>query len=315
MKIVLDCVATPQGLDGRAEHVMQKWAWLGQCFRQAGHEVVYVAGEHQPGERLEGAMYFRPDELALAFKRADWLFVWNGSLADQKRAVALAESMRLRVMRAELGWLPQHKTLYFDTRGTGPDSTLADWVPRRLLTDAEEAALKARLREYRRCLRQYISPSLPDVTLEPPFVLVPLQVEDDSQIVHFSKFDSMQPFIDRVASMRPNKRLVFKLHPRAGKGKSAYRWPEGCAVVSSGLAELLEKCDEVITINSTVGIEAMAHGKPVTALGRAFWSAWTRGRGSARLRAFLFELFRRQWLEDWLCESRALKLLHDDIYA
>lgn len=314
MKIVFDCIATNPAHEVHAIHVMGKWAWIGEQFRDAGHSVVFLARSNQPGERLSGAPYLTPERTREACEDADWYFVWNGGLALQKDAAALARSRGARVMFAELGWLPQYRTCYFDPKGVNAHSSLTDWEPERELSNAEQYALRIKLDTYKDMLRRTLAPFSADVNPRSPFVLAPLQIEDDSQIiVHGSKYRNMQTFIDKVAHMRPGKQIVYKLHPKAGKTKGDYKWPKGVLVASRGLADLLVHCDEVITVNSTVGLEGIAFYKPVTALGEAFWKPWGQELHPTRRDAFLYELFRRQWDERWLRTPRVLGLLRGDL--
>jgi len=315
MKIVLYCIATNPAHDVYAVHVMQKWAWIGAQFRNAGHDVVFIAREKQPGPRLQNAPYLPPEEIAAALDGASHLFIWNGALACQKGAAAIAHDAGAVVLYAELGWLPQYRTCYFDHQGVGPRSSISAWtLEGRRLSETESVVLHARLDHYKDFLIRCISPEPADVWPRKPFVLAPLQVEDDSQIVlHGPKYRDMQVFIDEVAAMRPGKQIVYKLHPKADRTRASYRWPPGSLAATRGLADLLVRCDEIITVNSTVGLEGIAFYKPVTALGEAFWAKWGPELHPSRRDAFLYELFRRQWNEAWLRTPRVLGLLEGDL--
>ena len=315
MKIVFNCITTSIRDEAHAVHVMSRWASMGRVFRQAGHETVYVAREGQPGPRLAGARYLPREALDEALERAACLFMWNGLLADQRSAAERAAFAGVRVIRAELGWLPQHKTCFFDPRGVGADCTLADWVFETSLNEAQAGELLERLARYHEFMRTWGGHDTPDADVTPPYALIPLQVEQDSSIVVYGGgIRNMQQVIDRAREIRPRARLVYKLHPKAARTRADYRWPAGAAVATRGLHELLAGCDEVITVNSTVGLEALAYRKPVTVLGRAFWAHAAGESPAARRDAFLYEVFRRQWCEDWLETDRILKLLRGEVH-
>ncbi|WP_374764244.1 capsular polysaccharide export protein, LipB/KpsS family [Yunchengibacter salinarum] len=118
-----------------------------------------------------------------------------------------------------------------------------------------------------------------------PLFLLPLQVAVDSQIRHHSPYDGMEPVIaDVLASFRdhapPGAHLAIKHHPMdrgfrhygrlirrtarrlglEGRVHHGTDWP---------LAPLLAVCRGVVTVNSTVALEALWAGVPVCCLGQA----------------------------------------------
>lgn len=122
----------------------------------------------------------------------------------------------------------------------------------------------------------------------PPFFLVALQVYNDSQIRVHSPWRRIEDFIEwtihSFAYHAPhNTMLVIKHHPM-DRGhtdyaptirKCASRYRVGARVVyvhDAHLPSLLHRCDGVVTINSTTGLQAMYHGVPVIALGRTFYA-------------------------------------------
>jgi capsular polysaccharide export protein len=112
-------------------------------------------------------------------------------------------------------------------------------------------------------------------------ILCPLQVETDTQIVlHSPQIRTMQELVDAVTAgvaefnrTAPRKACVlFKIHPMEARqpridGDAAF------LINESNVPEILaRRCDLVVTINSTAGIEAIEHNKPVITLGNAFYS-------------------------------------------
>lgn len=121
-----------------------------------------------------------------------------------------------------------------------------------------------------------------------PFVLVPLQVSSDSQVSLGSDYAGMEPFIAELiasfASHAPRKeRLAFKHHPR-DRGYNHYgalirdlagRHGVGDRVLyfhDGPLGPILKRSKAVLTINSTVGIQALYHAVPTKVLGRTFYN-------------------------------------------
>ncbi len=151
-----------------------------------------------------------------------------------------------------------------------------------------------------------------------PLFFFPLQLDDDYQMRVHSPFRATQAAIDYVLSSfsrhtPPTARLAVKLHPLdnglldwAGMVRQAaleYMISERVTVLDGGeLPKVLALSHAVVTVNSTVGAEALNKGLPVIALGKAvydipgltfqgdldeFWSQ------AAPPDAELFEAFRR----------------------
>lgn len=136
--------------------------------------------------------------------------------------------------------------------------------------------------------------TLPDL---PPGhrILVPGQVEDDASIrLGAGAVRSNLALLQAVREANPGAVIVFKPHPDVEAGLRPG------AVDAAGLADvvarhadplaLIAACDQVWTMTSTLGFEALLRGKPVTCLGAPFYAGWglTRDLGPVpdrRLRA------------------------------
>ncbi len=112
------------------------------------------------------------------------------------------------------------------------------------------------------------------VELPKKYIFVPLQVNMDTQIVVHSNFRNMQEFIDLVEktfySLNSDFQLVFKVHPME-KGVVNYKFNKKSMVVDNDTKELIKNSEFLITINSTVGFEAIQEYKKVIVLGEAFY--------------------------------------------
>ena len=117
------------------------------------------------------------------------------------------------------------------------------------------------------------------------YVLVPLQVHNDSQILRHSRFGSVANFIDEVlasfAVHSPAEQLlVFKHHP-LDRPYNDYRRHIARRAAALGVAHrvhyihdqhlptLLMHAAGVVTVNSTTGLQSMYHGTPVITLRRS----------------------------------------------
>jgi capsular polysaccharide export protein len=118
--------------------------------------------------------------------------------------------------------------------------------------------------------------------------LVPLQVSSDSQISLGSHYPGMEPFIEEMihsfaAHGRPGDLLAFKHHPRDRGynhyGKLVRRLAREHGVQQrvlyfhdGPLGPILKRARAVVTINSTVGLQALYHGRPTKVLGQTFYN-------------------------------------------
>jgi capsular polysaccharide export protein len=148
--------------------------------------------------------------------------------------------------------------------------------------------------------------------------LFPLQLESDSQILFHSPFKRLTPALDLVlesfARFAPGEaRLIVKEHPL---DPGLYDWRRATldAAAKLGIADrvvyirgkrvepILQDCAGVVTLNSTVGVLALAAEVPVIALGKAIYDmpglTFQRGLNrfwneAARPDAAIFDAFRR----------------------
>lgn len=112
------------------------------------------------------------------------------------------------------------------------------------------------------------------IRLPTKYIFIPLQVNTDTQILIHSDFKDMQEFISLVEkefySLESDISLVFKIHPME-QGIVEYRFDSRSLVVNSDTNELVKNSECVVTINSTVGFEAIEKHKKVLVLGEAFF--------------------------------------------
>jgi capsular polysaccharide export protein len=130
--------------------------------------------------------------------------------------------------------------------------------------------------------------TIQDLQKDPdPLFLFPLQLDCDYQMRVHSRFGGMQLAIEHVLNSfahnaADHARLVVKLHPL---DSGVIDWQaitchvaaelglaDRVVVVDGGdLDKLLARCRAAVTVNSTVGCQALARGVPVMALGEAIY--------------------------------------------
>ena len=127
--------------------------------------------------------------------------------------------------------------------------------------------------------------SYDDINLTSPlYLFFPMQVSNDSQLL-FNSDVGLGEALD-MASRRSEELqidLIIKPHPleeseSVARQLSEIRKRRRTFIVNAPTLRLIEDCSEVMTINSTVGLEAMILGKPVTFLGRSFYRSFDSDR-------------------------------------
>ncbi|MCY9872343.1 hypothetical protein [Vibrio barjaei] len=112
-------------------------------------------------------------------------------------------------------------------------------------------------------------------------ILVIGQVEDDASIkLSGCGFDNGM-LLNLAHKTHPNADIFFKVHPDILAGKRKIKTPMNdirkiAHLIDSSvtLKDCFELCDEVFTITSLSGFEALLHGKPVTVAGQPFYSGY-----------------------------------------
>lgn len=113
-------------------------------------------------------------------------------------------------------------------------------------------------------------------------ILVPGQVEDDASIrLGAGPVQTNLALLERVRAENPAAVILWKPHPDVEAGLRpgavpAERLPGLADAVLSGVdaAAALDLADEVWTMTSGLGFEALLRGLPVTCLGTPFYAGW-----------------------------------------
>ncbi|XDJ36454.1 MAG: capsular biosynthesis protein [Burkholderia sp.] len=112
-----------------------------------------------------------------------------------------------------------------------------------------------------------------------PIILIPGQVADDASIrLGTGYISTVQALLDEVRARRPDAFIVYKPHPdvmsvnRNGLvevGRSA-----DLVDTDSDLISLIDRADEIHTLSSLSGFEALLRGKTVHTYGLPFYAGW-----------------------------------------
>ena len=113
-------------------------------------------------------------------------------------------------------------------------------------------------------------------------ILIPGQVEDDASIRYGS--ENLKSNLDLIKAVReenPDAYLIYKPHPdvvsgnRIGKTKDedALKYVDQI-ITQANILDCIEQVDEVHTMTSLSGFEALLRGKKVTCYGLPFYAGW-----------------------------------------
>lgn len=221
-------------------------------------------------------------------EKPDLLVLWNGLPLPVAAAAAAARDLGIACQFCENGTLP--RTVAMDPDGVNAASSLARRTAdfyRALKPDPAELDALLATPLVARALNPRAGTPAPqeDMPLPDDYVFLPLQVHDDSQILMYSpRFADMPAVVQAVAEAvgEQNHRhggtlkLVVKEHP-SDYGRIEYSalrtaFPELLFTRTFSTAALIAGAKAVVTVNSTVGIEALMAFKPVVTLGRAFFA-------------------------------------------
>ncbi|MFK7991720.1 MAG: capsular polysaccharide biosynthesis protein [Sandaracinaceae bacterium] len=262
-----------------------KRAFVPNFVRGLGNEVRFA-------QDIDGAT----DTLANASDPA--LLVWG--IKEPAALRELAESRGVPILRMEDGFLRSvglgsdlyaPASLVVDPDGIYYDPATPSALERILETRAFDDAIRARARalrerivetgvsKYNVGVRRHVGPVPGDGRR---VVLVVGQVEDDASIQRGCLDVRRNEDLLREARIaRPRGYVMYKPHPDVVSGNRRDSLPLTVArqmcdevVVDASLADCLAAADEVHTMTSLVGFEALLRGRRVVAYGQPFYSGW-----------------------------------------
>jgi capsular polysaccharide export protein len=173
--------------------------------------------------------------------------------------------------------------IYYDPAQASDLETLLETARFDLALCRRAAALRARIV---RCgLTKYnLAPSeTPERTDHAGrWILVPGQVEDDRSVrLGGGDVRGNLDLLARVRADNPDAHIIYKPHPDVEAGHRIGRVSRQDAlrhadayVANASIPALFEVVDEVCTLTSLAGFEALLRGLPVTAYGLPFYAGW-----------------------------------------
>ena len=221
----------------------------------------------------------------------DLVCVWNGLNIPVAAAMRVARKLDKKTAFFENGYLPDTTTLdpwgvnYKNSLAGKPRSFYDAVVPdERLLAalyDAAPVGRRLKKKWYQKVgKKQKRQPEA--VQLPSKYIFLPFQVHDDTQVLLYSPhIRSMEELVRHVVHgvkqynrhHREDVWIVVKEHPSDfgrvdySQLKKKYQYDNIIFLRFYPTSDLIAQAQGVITINSTVGIEALVRHKPVITLG------------------------------------------------
>lgn len=205
------------------------------------------------------------------------LVIWNGNKLPNVTVVKAAKRLGINVLYYENGLLPNSSCL--DPQGVNFASSIKRErefylnfeLPDHINVHASELTPRANHKKR----KQFVQSQLPA-----RYIFVPFQVPHDTQIASYSPWiHSMEALYDKVMEAietlnDPSLKVVFKEHPSWHKHYPHLykKHPQARFANGNVTADLIDNAQAVITINSTVGIEALLMTQRVITLGQACYN-------------------------------------------
>lgn len=224
--------------------------------------------------------------------------VWNGRHGIRHIFIQAAKDAGVKTLYLELSPIPNSITV--DCTGINYENS----VPRQsdFFLKYEDKSLN-----WKYILKYFSQRSLTPSSqnkencLEQPYIFVALQSEGDSQLRDFGgNFRTVDSFLDAVCEASQAaiglRKIFIKEHPNCSINAiiKAKDYPNVEIVNHLDTIELCKNADLILTVNSSVGLQALFLEKPVAAAGNAYWSIdgiCYRARSVEELKALFVQTF------------------------
>lgn len=177
------------------------------------------------------------------------IMVWNGQSSAYDVLKPFAGKFEFRFW--ELAWFPQSQYIYCDKQGVNGAASIVRSEP--------------------------VPIAFREVALNPKRILLPLQLEQDTNIKDHSPFSTMSEFVSHLVNTIPAdssvEAIVIRSHPREPQLRDSLDFDDARICWDEDtLEESLRKADLIVGINSTLLLEALVFKKPVVAFGKNVYS-------------------------------------------
>lgn len=192
-----------------------------------------------------------PDDNSLM--RYDLVFVWNGNYPSTRYVKDFCAIRGIPSYVVEVGWFPQRDYFFIDPIGINGKSSI--------MNDDFSWITNDHIRRYRDFREEYLNGR--QVSGFNLYVLCPLQVQEDTNIVEHSPIKTMQGFINYVEEKYPDDNIIFKRHPLDNREYTTNK----TIVTDGNFLDLAVDAKLVFGINSTCLLEAAMLGVETHGIG------------------------------------------------
>ena len=236
-------------------------------------------------------------------KKFDALFIYNGFWPEQKCLIEAAKILGKKIIFFEVG--PFQNTISMDHVGLNYSSSIPrqisfyqNWAQKNpeLVLNSKNFDKAPKLGGRESAHYEFLQKNTLD--LSEKYIFLPLQVFCDTQILfHATWIKNIEHLVEiahQAAQYLPEGwRVITKEHPESFRRYQTHAMETDRFLFANGnpTPDLIKNASLIITINSSVGLEAMLFDKPVVTLGQAFYAfdGLTQQCNSAE---DLFEIFK-----------------------
>lgn len=209
------------------------------------------------------------------FSNCKLLMIWNGSEAIHQSILNRARQEEVKVLFVECAWFPQSKYYYIDDQGINANASIM-YDDFSLITQEHLDKLELFRHAYLEG-RKWNSPG--------KYILCPLQIPTDTNIIKNSPFKDMQSFIKHVEEKFPDDFVLFKTHPLMPNIN--YKVHGGNALIRNGnFLDFAQGARLVYGQTSTALLETALMKVPTTAIGKC-WLNQHKGNKEKLLAALI----------------------------
>lgn len=215
----------------------------------------------------------------IASVKPDHIVVWNGFTGFVANVLRiLCDIDQIPSSFIERGLFKD--SIFIDHEGVNGAASINHVDPKLFDPSVLDAQDRDKLSDYFNLKREVVldpAQDLPEL-MGKRVVFFPLQVQLDTNIVLYSKYKSMREAFFKIYEKLNDDNTVFVLRPHPEENPEQKlnipRLPNVIVSMNKDLQFWISRCDLVVTINSTVGLEALIEHKPVVCLGGSIYSAF-----------------------------------------
>ena len=208
-------------------------------------------------------------------KNSRAIAIWNGQRFPENLIMDIAKHFNKKTIYFEVGFFPN--TTVVDPKGVNFFNSVPRDINFYKNYPIKEETFPKKINKRNHLIKR----KLEYIKLPEKYIFVPFQTSFDTQIVYNSPWIKSMPMLFEIIEQIANKthiNFILKEHPHERDftyeelHKRAKNNPFIKFANANETDELIKNAEAIITINSTVGLEALLMNKKVIVLGNAFYA-------------------------------------------